>query len=136
MTTTPPGPGNDEELPFIGGRVHISEAQTQGTYCLLEASAPQGDEAPRHVHADDDEGFFLLDGVLELQIGGRTVRVEAGEAVLAPRGIPHGWKVVSPGGARWLNTSGGGLERFARDASDPGDRSLEAIAHTHGITFL
>lgn len=136
MSTTSGHPAHDEQLPFIGGRVRISEAETQGTYCLLEASAPHRDEAPAHVHADDDEGFFVLDGTLELRVGERTMRLDAGEAALAPRGIPHSWKVVSPGGARWLNTSGGGLERFARDASDPGDRSMAAIAHTHGITFL
>lgn len=136
MTNTPTGPERDVGLPFIGGRVHVSVAETRGASCLLEASAPAGDEVPVHVHEDDDEGFSLLEGVLELEVGGHTSRLEAGMAALAPRGITHTWKAVSPDGARWLNTSTGGLERFAREAADPGDRSLTEVARTHGITFL
>lgn len=119
-----------------GGGVHISAAETRGSYCLLEVSAPPGDRTPLHVHRDDDEGFYVLEGRLRLFVGRDTFLLEPGESALAPRGIPHTWQVESSAAARWLNVSGGGLERFALAAEDGDGRSMAEIAAAHNIEIL
>ena len=45
--------------------------------------------------------------------------LEAGESALAPKGVPHTYRVESPQ-ARWLViTPSGAFERFVRSASPP-----------------
>jgi hypothetical protein len=81
------------------------------------------------------------------------VLVGAGEAALAPVGVPHTYRVESPDGARWLNvTTHGDFERFVRAMSRPAERAelperqgpptpeqavhLAATAREHGIEMV
>ena len=53
------------------------------------------DEAPyaEEIH-DFDEGLLVIDGVMQLAIGGAIVAVAAGELYVVPAGTPH---AVAPG---------------------------------------
>ena len=53
-----------------------------------------GDEPPRyiaplHVHHEDDEAWYVLEGALVVRVGDEDHHVPAGGAVIAPRGTPH-----------------------------------------------
>ena len=90
--------------------VHIDGDQSGGAYSLSEVWGPKGDMPPLHVHHRDDEAFYVLDGELRLFIGDQQTVVRAGQAALAPKGIPHVYRVESDG-ARWLVvTSPAGFE--------------------------
>src|SRR5262249_14231770 len=69
---------------------------------IVEAAAPYGDSPPLHVHRAEDEIFHVLEGELRLHVGGRDLRVGAGETALAPQAVPHSYRVESLEGARWL----------------------------------
>lgn len=58
--------------------------------------------APRHVHHADDEAFYVLEGSLAFDLDGDTVTVDAGGAVMIPRGTPHTWWNPSPLPCRYL----------------------------------
>jgi quercetin dioxygenase-like cupin family protein len=130
--------------------IHAASDDTAGSYAVVELTGPAGDIPPLHVHHNDDEGFFLLDGAMRLHIGNEpVVHVRAGEFVLAPRGVPHVYVVESHEPARWLTVSNGGFDRFVaevgRPASEPGlpsephippPEELTAIASRHGIEIL
>jgi mannose-6-phosphate isomerase-like protein (cupin superfamily) len=45
--------------------------------------------APVHIHHDDDEAWYVVDGELALLLGDDEVRVPVGGAALAPRGTAH-----------------------------------------------
>lgn len=91
---------------------------------VMESLARRGDSPPYHVHHTEDEVFHLLEGELVLLVGGATRRVHAGETHLAPRGVPHTYRVVSDA-ARWLvTTTHGDFERFVRAASRPATQPL------------
>lgn len=45
--------------------------------------------APRHLHRRDDEAWYVLEGVLCVQVGDQVVEAHAGAAVFVPRGTPH-----------------------------------------------
>jgi mannose-6-phosphate isomerase-like protein (cupin superfamily) len=45
--------------------------------------------APLHLHRNDDEAWYVLEGVLCVQRGDEVVEVRAGAAVLVQRGTPH-----------------------------------------------
>jgi quercetin dioxygenase-like cupin family protein len=84
---------------FIDGLVHIhvSGEETEGRYALLESHVPQGDMPPLHVHHEEDEVFHVLDGEVTLFLPGEQVSLSTGETLRAPRGIPHTYRVESPG---------------------------------------
>ena len=62
---------------------------------MVEWTAAAGDPAapqpiaPLHLHHEDDEAWYVLDGALGVRIGDQELCVPAGGAVLVPRGTPH-----------------------------------------------
>ena len=44
-----------------------------------------------HVHHEDDEAWYVLEGTLGFQIGDDLVTAPAGSAVLVPKGTPHSY---------------------------------------------
>lgn len=61
-------------------------------YCLGPGQAQQA-----HTHDDQDKIYFVLDGRGRFTLGGQELTAEAGEAVVAAAGVPHG--VVNDSGA-------------------------------------
>src|ERR1051326_8536325 len=45
--------------------------------------------APLHLHRNDDEAWYVLEGRLCVKIGNDEVEMRAGSGVLVPRGTPH-----------------------------------------------
>lgn len=144
-----------EHLWFLNTHVTVRIRHTDGGdgISLLEHHAPHGDSPPLHVHDNEDEVFHILEGELRFRIGGEEVRAAAGDSLLAPKRVPHSYRVESAGGARWLTImSGGDFERFVRAFSRPAERSglpdpsgpptpeqAEAMAHAcrqHGIELV
>jgi mannose-6-phosphate isomerase-like protein (cupin superfamily) len=58
--------------------------------------------APLHVHHQDDEAWYVLEGELRVQRGEEIVEVRAGAGALVPRGTPHTYWNLGPGPARYL----------------------------------
>src|SRR5215831_8622686 len=98
MNTSTATPPTSTELLFLGARCRVlaDSASTGGRYGLVDMiEVPAGDMPPLHIHHAQDEGFLLLEGELSLFLPGREIRLEPGEFVLAPRGIPHAYRVGS-----------------------------------------
>ena len=58
--------------------------------------------APLHVHHEDDEAWYVLEGALTVRSGEQDVLVEAGGAILVPRGTPHTYWNPRPHPTRYL----------------------------------
>ncbi len=99
--------------------VHVDGQQSGGTFSLSEISGAQGNMPPLHVHHRDDETFYVIEGDVTVFFGDREVSVSAGQAILAPREVPHSYRVDSDL-ARWLViNSPAGFEQFLLSASAP-----------------
>jgi mannose-6-phosphate isomerase-like protein (cupin superfamily) len=63
-------------------------------FVLVQWTAEVGDHwiAPLHVHHDDDEAWYVLQGRLGFLLGGEEFEVGPGSAVLARRGTPHTYR--------------------------------------------
>lgn len=130
------------ELRFLGSRARILAAgeDTADAFGLVDMiEVPAGQMPPLHVHHAEDEGFYILAGEVTLFLPGREIDCRPGDFVLAPRGVPHSYR-VGPEPARWLILSSpAGFERFvaAVDAADDVDPAiLTAIAAEHRIEIL
>lgn len=72
-------------------------------YDLLEFSIPTEPGAvPLHVHHDNDEAFYVLEGELLFQIGDDQHSLTPGSYAFGPRGIPHAYQNTGDGPARIL----------------------------------
>jgi quercetin dioxygenase-like cupin family protein len=79
--------------------------RTGGACALMEFRAEPGYPAPPpHVHTHEDEISYVIEGELEVTIGGDTRIVRAGQAIFKPRGVPHAFAVVGEQPVRFLET--------------------------------
>jgi quercetin dioxygenase-like cupin family protein len=115
---------------------------------VVERAIDRCEMAPLHVH-EEPEGFHVLEGTLLLVAGGVTVRLEAGQSVVAPGGVPHTYRAESDS-TRYLAVSFVAsvelYEGFLRAAALPepeeesgpheSDRVVTALARGNGITVL
>jgi len=114
-----------EQLWFMNTRVTVRLRHTDGAdgISVLEHHAPHGDSPPLHVHHNEDEIFHILEGEVRFRVGDADVRAAAGETLLAPKRIPHSYRVESRQGARWLTImKGREFEDFVRAFSRPAER--------------
>ena len=129
-----PGEGPSVENP-AGGRITFKAMAdtTGGAMTVVEATAAPGEGPPLHVHRDQDETIYVLDGRYRVRLGERDVDAPAGAFVFIPRGTPHAWQNAGPEVARFLATLAPADVRFERffvryAELEPGARGPEAFA--------
>jgi mannose-6-phosphate isomerase-like protein (cupin superfamily) len=97
----------DEGQPFwyLGGLMNIKlgSEHTGGKFSLIEELIPVGTATPYHIHHNEDEVFYVLEGEAEFVLDGRLIRADTGMLLLLPRNIPHGFRIVGEQPARLLN---------------------------------
>ena len=64
-----------------------------------------------HVHDDTDDFFLVLDGVLDIELRDRIVRLGPGELFVVPRGVEHR-PVARHGEVRMINIEPGGTHNL------------------------
>ncbi len=70
--------------------------QTGGTFSLVDEQASRGESVPLHLHRDDMESFYVLEGEIALYIDDQPgVRAAAGSFAHIPGGTVHGFRVES-----------------------------------------
>jgi len=70
-----------------------------------DAGGPPGPPrwiAPLHLHRNDDEAWYVLEGTLCVRVGNEVVEAPVGSAVFVPRGTPHTYWNPGPGLVRYL----------------------------------
>ena len=105
--------------------IKATGATTGGQLTLIDVTDPPGAEAPLHVHHNEDEAFWVLEGEATFEVGGQSIEARAGDFVFGPRDVPHRYS-VGPDGARMLFIlTPGGFDELVRATSDPaGARTL------------
>ncbi len=117
----------DRDLWFGDTRVSIRVAAEDGAdqTCVIEHWMPFGEAPPLHAHLNEDEIFHVLEGAMHFSLEGAERVARPGETIFIPKGARHGFRVISPAGARCLTVTRGhdfiGLVRAAsRPAEGPG----------------
>jgi quercetin dioxygenase-like cupin family protein len=100
-----PGEGVSVENP-VGGRLTFKAmaATTGGAMTAVETIAAPGEGPPLHVHRDQDETIYILEGRFMVKLADELVCAPAGSFVFAPRGMPHTWQNISDAPGRFFAT--------------------------------
>lgn len=113
-------PGEGRSV-WLGGdliTVKVASEETGGAYSLVEETTPPAG-GPPHVHANEDETLYVLEGEVEFLLGDTTLGAGAGAFAYVPRGTLHTWKNVGTTPSRVLVViSPGGFERFFLEAGE------------------
>ncbi|MCU1668261.1 MAG: Cupin 2 [Blastococcus sp.] len=80
----------------------VTREATRGALDIVDHRVPAGYAPPRHVHRDQDEVFFVLEGTFAVRCGEQEWQAGPGAVVFLPRQVPHGFTVSQDGPARTL----------------------------------
>ena len=137
------GAAEGERLRFSDAEflVRADAATTGGAFSIVEELEPL--DTPRHVHENEDELFYVLEGEHVFEVGDESFQVGPGSVVFAPRRIPHAHRRVVPRTGRFLTmVSPAGFEGFFRELSDAerngtiGPDAYARASARYGITWL
>jgi quercetin dioxygenase-like cupin family protein len=132
MTTT-----TREPLVRLGGSTvteHLGGEETGGSTALMEFRVEPGYPVPPpHVHTNEDEISYVLEGRLEVTVDGETRTLGPGESVFKPRGVSHAFAIAGDEPCRFLETIvPAGFEGYFRAVAemvrDTGQVDREAAA--------
>ncbi len=127
------GPG--QSLPGWSPELKASRASTGGSLTVLEARLQHG--PPLHVHAYEDESFYVLDGTLTVTCGHDVFLAAPRSFVFLPRQVPHTFHPDGDQATVLLLATPGGIDEYFRDlhlAADPAARAQ--VAERYGITVV
>jgi quercetin dioxygenase-like cupin family protein len=137
------GPGESPAL-YWSRELHRHELatgeQTGGRFALTESRADAGYASPFHVHHNDDEAIYVLEGAIDLYLGDEVHEGLPGAWFFMPREVPHGYVIREDGPARVLILMApAGFERFFHDFGQPaeeGPPAAPAISKEEGEKLL
>ena len=124
----PAGDGEELSLGVVEGSIKVGGRHALGSLAVMELALGSGFEGPvLHRHRATVDSFYVLDGILTLQLGDGTVEAPAGSYAVVPPGNDHTFSNPRDERVRILNVMApGGLEQYlkeaAADSGGPPDR--------------
>ncbi len=94
---------------------HLTGEETGGLYSLTDfiLAAPPAPGPPMHIHGEESEATYVLEGELLFTLGERSMKASTGSVLFVPKGTKHGLSNLGPGIARILVIlTPPGFERF------------------------
>jgi len=135
---------------FVGALLQLKAggADTDGRFALLDQTMPPDYAVPRHIHINEDEAWYLLDGAMTFYCGERVIEASKYSWVFAPRGIPHTFKVGSEGARALTFAFPSSFADFVAELGEPAPQltvpppapvdphHLAEVAHRYGIEIV
>jgi mannose-6-phosphate isomerase-like protein (cupin superfamily) len=122
--------------PLAGGRL-----APPGAGLVLVEWADDGSGGTRpiaglHVHHEDDEAWYVLQGRLGFRLGDDEVEAGPGEAVMAPAGVAHSYWNAGGGPARYVLVMTPRLAALIDELHAPGAGDYHEIFRRHRSELL
>jgi quercetin dioxygenase-like cupin family protein len=73
----------------------LTATETGGSLSVMENAMRPGTEPPYHIHDNEDEIFYVLEGHLSVMVDGTVYECRTGDTVFLPRAVPHTFRVRS-----------------------------------------
>ena len=121
--------------------VKVSGASTSGAMSVIEEADPL--DTPLHVHSNEDELWYILEGEHVFQIGDVEMTAGPGDVVFGPRGVPHSQRRVVPRKGRFIEVyTPGGFDAVFRELAEAEARGesmpevYRSVSEKYGITWV
>ena len=99
--------------------IKIGRDDTAGQYGLLEIVVPAGVGSPWHVHPEEDEWFYVLEGEMTFWVGDTRLSLTAGSFAFGPKGVPHTFYAEAGGARALVGFAPMQFEGFQREVGEP-----------------
>ena len=117
------GLGSDEGEAFwlLGmlQTIKIGRDDTAGQYGLSEIVVPEGVGSPWHVHLEEDEWFYVLEGEVTFWVADTQLSLKAGSFAFGPKGVPHTFSAEAGGARALVGFAPMHFEGFLREIGEP-----------------
>lgn len=141
-------------LPVAAGEDRFGETRGLGVSTIQFKVCGLGSEGPlvlentfhakggpaRHLHHDQDEWFYAVEGEFLMEVGQERFTLRPGDSLLAPRKLPHVWAHVGSGRGRILVAfmPAGQMEAFFREVTKANAMPPQepALWRAHGMELL
>lgn len=126
-------------------KILLSGSQTDGKLAVFEDIVQPGIGPGRHIHHNQDETFFFLEGEFIAEVGEKMYDFKPGDVAFIPKGTVHAFKNVgnTPGRLRYVFSPADTIEAMFRDMYKTlelnGNLSFDdmsKIAMKHGQDFV
>jgi quercetin dioxygenase-like cupin family protein len=106
---------------------------TGGAFDLVLSNMRKGTEPPPHVHARENEFFYVLAGTLSVYVESDVFQVEAGECMFLPNNKPHAFIIGSPEICMLVLITPGGFMNAVSEMAAPAEEL--AIPSDDALTY-
>ncbi len=139
------GKGRFNETMLYKGKnpndIKISGKDTNGEIALFEYTGYEKIGPSWHVHLNQDEVFYVIEGEYRFKVGEEIMTIKAGETVFLPRKVPHTWLQLSDKGKMvYFVQPAGKMEDFFRTINNftkpPTLKEIEKLHATHDMQLL
>ncbi len=141
-----PGAGSPFDLGGLGVQFKVLGDSTEDRLSVMEHPMEPGRLIPPHVHEDQDELSYVLEGTFGVRVGDRVGTAGPGSYFFKPRGVPHTFWNAGPAPARLIEIVWpSGCEHFFEALAElPGsvsgpdelDARLKELARRHRTRYL
>ena len=115
---------------------------TSGCLFVMEHTSSKKGGPPRHLHHNEDEWFYVIEGEYIAEVGSERFLLKPGDSILGPREIPHAWAFIGDTQGRMLIAfaPANKMEAFFRDNEKrrkDGEYLNDAkVYHAYGLELL
>ena len=126
----------------VGGSVEFKVVGKQSDAHLFafETVVAPGEGPPLHVHANEDETLYVLEGRARFKLGDEMHEGGAGALAFIPRGVRHTFQNAGDAPLRMLaHFTPAGMEQFFTDFAavpEPGPDTFKELGAMAGMTVV
>ena len=117
----------------------VTPQESSGLFVLENTFHAKGGPA-RHLHYEQDEWFYVVEGEFLFEVGQERFTLAPGDSLLGPRRVPHVWAHVGAGRGRILVAfmPAGEMEAFFREVTrtDAMPAQDPELWRAHGMELL
>jgi quercetin dioxygenase-like cupin family protein len=133
-----------EHIKLGGSRLDskVTANDSRGALAIFEHTTPGEGGAPLHLHLNQDEWWYVVEGEYAFQVGEERYTAKAGDTVWCPRHVPHGFAQVSPNEGKYIIAfqPAGDMEAFFRAAGKftkmPTPEEWDHLFREHGMQYI
>jgi quercetin dioxygenase-like cupin family protein len=129
-------------LPF---QLLANSEESDGKFLFGEGRLEPGPGPGLHVHEHEHESFYVIEGVLTIELDGERLELRSGDYIMCPPGVPHRFSNLSDQPVRVVGAmSPTGIEKmfeaeaayFATLDGPPDLQRIAEITKPYGVTIL